>query len=233
MRINNEIIKSASRAFALLASGFLLGTAVLPRAMAQEPGSPDSAVLQEDPAIQEEAVTSPVPMRRDPCPVPVVEMAKTPDDLAKVQADIDRYTLCVERAQLLQRLNDLAIENQEKLTGGESGGLSSDNPGMMLAPGEFAAKRDEILGAGDLSGMMGESQPSSPEGWVILSVFGSSDGLQARLGQSNGELAQVRQGDTLYDGAVVQSITSTGVTLDVEGEKEVLKWVETSGVTEE
>ena len=36
----------------------------------------------------------------DPCPAPEAALNQTPDDLAKVQADIDRFTLCVQRAQL-------------------------------------------------------------------------------------------------------------------------------------
>ena len=47
---------------------------------------------------------------KDPCPAPTAASA-TPDDLAKVQEDIDRFTLCVERAQLLERLNESVLKN--------------------------------------------------------------------------------------------------------------------------
>lgn len=45
---------------------------------------------------------------QDPCPTPRQIKNNRPDDLAKVQEDIDRFALCVQRAQLLERLNESA-----------------------------------------------------------------------------------------------------------------------------
>jgi len=48
----------------------------------------------------------------DPCPSTSKALASSPDDLAKVQEEIDRFTLCVQRAQLLERLNEGTLKNE-------------------------------------------------------------------------------------------------------------------------
>ena len=70
-------------------------------------------------------------MPNDPCPNLRGASANAPDDLSKVQQDIDRFTLCVQRAQLLERLNENAIrsiENTDKALG-----LSAPNVDAMAA----------------------------------------------------------------------------------------------------
>lgn len=72
----------------------------------------------------------------DACPEPRTALSETPDDLARIQEDITRFTLCVQRAQLLERLNELAQANIETIdtalnltVGGDEDGNAV--PGIM------------------------------------------------------------------------------------------------------
>ena len=166
--------------------------------------------------------------REDPCPEANTALSQTPDDLSTVQADIDRFTLCVERAQLLRRLNDLATENEESLLG-----LSPQNPGFSLGGDPVL----DTLPTFDREAVLNPNANAAPvpdpgrvdidqDGWVILSVFGAGQNLSAKIAKSDGTLAQVKAGDLLPDGARVKSVSSTAVVLNVEGSEQSLDWLE-------
>ncbi len=142
----------------------------------------------------------------DPCPLPKTALRQTPTDLAAVQADIDRYTLCLERARLIKRLNDLATENDAMLAG-----FSSGNPGMTL---------NETL----LSEPPQEAEQSEPEKvWEILEIFGPVNELEARL-MRDSAIIQVRAGELLPDGNSVDEITPTEVIISGNAGRSVLGW---------
>lgn len=163
----------------------------------------------------------------DPCPEAANALTTTPDDLSKVQADIDRFTLCLERAQLLKRLNDLATENEASLLG-----LSEDNPGFLLG----AQTGFDNLPTFDRQAVVNPEsilpeepvEEVLPEGWVILSIFGSGTNLSAKITKADGTLAQVREGDRLPDDKMVRTITPTSVILTEGGSDEELNWHEES-----
>ncbi len=148
----------------------------------------------------------------DPCPVPKVALSQTPADLARVQADIDRYALCVERAQLLQRLNDLAAENNKHLPGY----TSVMNPGFTLDTASIAVKKD-IFDT--------EESEKEPAKWQVLEIYGPLDRLQARIIKS-GIVYQVVTGDRLSDGKTVAEISPFQVTVMENGSRNTLDWVE-------
>lgn len=167
---------------------------------------------------------------QDPCPLPSAAVMETPDDLAKVQADIDRFTLCMERAQLLQRLNELALENQEALMG-----YSPDNPGMKLdkKPADLpdfkkpAAAESSPPALPVLGGAMPKTEEPPAVGWTVVSVFGSGGNLQARISSPEGSIEQVRTGDTLSDGSTVKTISVGRVVItDKSGKDTTLGWQE-------
>ncbi|MBU6235863.1 MAG: hypothetical protein KGQ41_08460, partial [Alphaproteobacteria bacterium] len=97
------------------------------------------------PAAPQPEQPQPEPMRTarpagfDPCPAPQEAVNASPDDLAKVQEDIDRFTLCVARAQLLERLNetakdtDVAIDSALGL-GGVPGVPGAQHAGLAPLP---------------------------------------------------------------------------------------------------
>lgn len=170
----------------------------------------------------------------DPCPMPSAEMAQAPDDLARIQSDIDRYTLCMERAQLLQRLNDVAVENQEKLNeanGISTSDVSTGNPGMQLGNNlpSFEEQREKIMGsvsASDVGAPPVEAPPVDDGEWFITKILGSGSGLSAQVAQTDGTLAQVKAGDTLPDGTRIDAVSATSVMTTQEGESKALRWRE-------
>lgn len=233
MHINKECVKDVKRSAVLMAA-FICVLPFSTAALAQS--APDDVAL---PSVEAGALpsgpvgatgtasTSALPV--DPCPMPSDELARAPDDLAKVQADIDRYTLCMERAQLLQRLNDVAMENQEKLN--QSSGVGSSNPGMQLG-GTNAPSMDDIRAQimGSVNNQLvegaGSQQPAPPSSdeWMIIRVLGASGGLSAQVGKTDGTLARVRAGDTLPDGSSVNSVSATSVSITQDGQRKELRW---------
>lgn len=166
----------------------------------------------------------------DPCPEAVSALSSMPDDLSKVQADIDRFTLCVERAQLLKRLNDLALENEQNLQG-----INSANPGFALGGGP-----ENNFPTFDRDAILGMDEPQQPyydeyapdysentyDGWAIVNIFGVGSDLQAKLSRSDGERAQVREGDKLEDGTKVVKITPVSIEVSEKGKTRLLSWLE-------
>lgn len=173
--------------------------------------------------------------KRDPCPEAISALNTAPDDLSKVQADIDRFTLCVERAQLLKRLNDLALENEENLAG-----VNLGNPGFNLDSGlgsnlpEF--DRDTILNPQkqqpevqdyDDDEYAPPQQSAAPaDNWAIQSIFGAGSELSAKIRKNNGELAQIKSGDVLEDGTRIVSITPVSVEISKGGDRRLLSWLD-------
>ena len=144
----------------------------------------------------------------DPCPVPEAALGQTPTDLATVQADIDRYTLCLERAQLIKRLNDLATENDATLSG-----FGNRNPGLSLDERLLSESQEEE----------NESETEAGTTWKILEIFGSAKKLEARL-IKDASVIQVRAGELLPDGTRVEKVTPTEVIISDREEKSVLAW---------
>lgn len=158
----------------------------------------------------------------DPCPAPMFSQESAPDDLTKVQADIDRYTLCIERAELLQRLNKLTSENSQTALG-----VTPLNPGMMLEKGH----RGQASAPPPSPAPSETAAPANPGGqeggWSIVEIFGGADDLRARLREGKeGGFLRVRAGDSLPDGSKVAKITPTRVILANGGKAIELEWLE-------
>ena len=175
----------------------------------------------------------------DLCPLPSNAISQAPDDLSKVQADIDRFTLCVERAQRLQRLNDLALQNQEAISAFVLGTpdeplapVFDDNiPSFSGASQEpaFAPPAIDASFAPSFSGDSGAEIAATPPAstYIVTYVFGSAGSLQAKIIGDGDYNAQVRVGDSLPDGSVVDSISATEVVIKSDsGDSTVLDWQE-------
>lgn len=161
----------------------------------------------------------------DPCPALIQVMSnKTPDDLSLVQADIDRYTLCAKRAELLKKLNELAIENDLALKA--STGLS--NPGMVLGGGPPKPPAPGVALVPPDTATMTDSEVSEEDDgqWKIVEIFGSAGQLQAKLAKSDGSVARIKAGSSLPDGEKIISITPVRVTLHGDGGETELSWRE-------
>lgn len=160
------------------------------------------------------------------CPEPMDALNQVPGQLEELQADIDRYTLCLNRAELLMKLEDLKNQNREKEMGSQMGasGLPSLSP-PPLNPAQTA----ELLGA-DKAAVEAPGSVSIPAapvpqlGYTIKEIRGTGGSLTARLVTPAGTVEQVRVGDTLDDGSKVTSISSTQVIISKENKTDRLSW---------
>ena len=216
----------------LVAMGFM---AALSPAEAQVPGS----VTVE--ATQQNDVLPDVLDIGDPCPEPRQALANTPNDLKNIQEDITRFTLCLQRAQLLTRLNELSIENldtinstlDEKMMGFIETMEPPEMP-VIEMPAQPEMPDVESIAAPALpESYVPESMPvTAPEpavvepAWMIREVTGRGGELIAVLVDDADNLTHVKQGDTIPDTDLrVQSVTPTSVTVRMNDETMKLGWV--------
>jgi len=201
---------------------------------------PSSAIpVATQPAASTKADAAPSTARRDPCPTPKAAMANDPDDLAKVQEDIDRFSLCVQRAQLLERLNDSALKSAsatDAALGLSMGGAGMGVPMPGVTPGmpplpaaamgdNNSAPVSEITPTVSEENDVPETVAEAPKAtWVIREIFGSSVDMQARLISPEGDEVKVKTGSRLPDGAAVTSISPSGVSIRVGKDVKTLVW---------
>lgn len=177
----------------------------------------------------------------DSCPLPENADSANPDDLAKVQEDIDRYTLCVQRAELLQQLNETEAESRKNLeealdlkspTLSDVMGGSAQMGGNMPPPpsgfeaGQVASLNADSLDMGAGSGGFGALPVQSTE-WQINSVSGQGRSLKAMLIAPDGSLQRVQAGSVLpNEGGTVASITASDVRVTKDKKTKSLNWAE-------
>lgn len=148
-------------AFFAAAPALALTGAAPSEAQLKQPAIPPSEDPVPTAAVEQPAVTTPAnggPAKTasnrssgtDPCPLPKETASSSPDDLAKVQEEIDRFTLCVQRAQLLERLNDSAIKNQmsDDVALGYTPPPMQGGSGPNMMPGLAGAQRAGVGGMG-------------------------------------------------------------------------------------
>lgn len=171
------------------------------------------------------------PELSDPCPAIMEMMAgKTPDDLSMVQADIDRYTLCARRAELLKKLNEISVENEKAVKDSMGfGGALSSNPGMTLGSAPVLPPTPPLPPLAPMPGEPG-GVPAGFGGddgnWKILEVFGAAGNLQAKIAKGDGAVARVKAGSSLPGGGTVAAITPVRVVIRDSGGETELSWRE-------
>ena len=162
------------------------------------------------------------------CPEPKISSRQSPSDLANIQSDIERFTLCIERAELLNRLNRLVEENDELMGltfGGAVQAVTQPPAAPRNAPTATTPLPDLGMAGSDLNGEE-EVEDEKDYIWVIEEIYGISSDLKARLTNADSEIANVREGDVLSDGYRVEKIRGTTITLSKEGEALILNWIE-------
>ena len=152
------------------------------------------------------------------CPDPQIESSVVPSDLARVQEDIDRLSLCVERTKLLQKLNELS--NESKI-GVQPLSAAAIDPSFLkpVTADSLAKATNSII----------DEKPfqNKPKDWVIRRVWGQGGKLQAQLVSGEGVLATVKTGEKLTDGAKVEEISVRGVKIKKKnGKVKQLGWQE-------
>ncbi len=214
---------------------------------------PTAAAPVEPPAVP--VLDSPVAQRQpagggsatfDPCPAPQDAIGSSPDDLAKLQEDIDRFTLCVQRAQLLERLNETALKSEAAadlalgLAGSVPGIPDAQTNGLAPLPASALAGADVSpldttkQGApvpddskASTPAPQAEPEPAEPPSapWTIREIYGSGPDIQAKLLSPEGDENRVREGSKLPDGkGTVVRITPTGVTVRIGSDTKELNW---------
>lgn len=218
---------------------------------AQEAPPPDNQLQQPQMQTQAPANQIQVPTEvktgaaADPCPAPKEALDSTPDDLAKVQEEIDRFTLCVQRAQLVERLNESAIKNLQANDAALGLAVPATTPGMpeMMPPGMAGAQRAgfpalpaNALAGADVSPLPPTNVSIAPveeeeekereiKEWTIREIFGSGSSVQAKLLSPEGDEVRARSGMKLPDGkTTVVRITPAGVTVRIGKATKVLEW---------
>lgn len=165
----------------------------------------------------------------DPCPATQEGSPPPPDDLSSLQADIDRFTLCAERAEMLKRLNDATLDKDAG--NGEEADTTPENPGFRLRTPTAAKQKQPLVppvSEDDLKPPPGEASGAvvDPGEWVIVNIFGSGQGLQVRLRKADGSVAQAKTGTVLPDGWTVQQVSTSGVALTKGGQDKLLTWMD-------
>lgn len=183
----------------------------------------------------------------DPCPAPKDAIMSSPDDLAKVQEEIDRFTLCVQRAQLLERLNETALKSEAAtdvalgLGGSMPGVPNPQESGLAPLPASALAGADvsptsDSKADGDVpdetpskeaeTPAASVTEEAAPAAWTIKEVFGSGIDMKAKLVSPDGDEVRVGEGAKLpgSKGNVVR-ITPSTVTIRIDGDTKELDWV--------
>lgn len=186
-------------------------------------------------------------VNENPCPEPKRALASTPDDMAKIQEDITRFTLCVQRAQLLERLNELAESNINTIDTALNLAAPVPNvdgnaePGIMpsVPMPQLSESMSQMLNengnatTSSQSSVVGSNAPqqppkrNEPSPWRVRDIQGTGGSISARLVNNEGIMFKVKQGQSLpNDGGKVQSLSNTLVVIERDGDTEILKWVE-------
>jgi hypothetical protein len=168
------------------------------------------------------------------------------NNLNDVQADIDRLGLCVERAKLLQQLDELVTKRQALLTGSDSSVNNLALPPLPLQNGQLNKGQTLQINAtpaldnktvantlnratpklGNLPtpSMPPSSDTTTSNAWAIQRIWGQPPHIQAQLVGADKTIATVNVGEPLTDGYAVESISARGVILSRAGKLINLDW---------
>ena len=166
----------------------------------------------------------------DLCPKPENALQQTPDDLAGIQSDIERFSLCVRRAELLESLNKLAKQNTDSLIGAADIERITEEAFKSLPP---VAPSDIGFSAEDFEDSLNDDALDSEDEvaavdtrtpWLVNDIYGAGGNLRARITSKDGEIANIREGDVLPDGLSVYVISKAGITLKDDQTDIFLDW---------
>jgi len=162
----------------------------------------------------------------DPCPEARATLSETPNDLNIIQQDITRFTLCLQRAQLLERLNTIAIENIDTIETSLESRMQVSMPSFDMAalmPPMPQSMTNEMNASDDIYQEMASSQGNID--WLVHDIRGQGDGLMAVLSDDNGNIINVGSGEMLPDTNMkIVSISPMGVKVENDKKTEYLKW---------
>lgn len=162
------------------------------------------------------------------------ESSLTAGNMADLQFDIGRLNLCLQRARLLQQIDE-TVKKREQLrqeplaapsmgTGGFAGipplaaalpPLPSDSKGLQNSKTTASANSVPVL-----------ETKITPQGeWKIQRIWGQGNVMQAQLIKGD-VIANIKMGDTLPTGEKVVELSGRGIVLDDGKNRHDLSWKE-------
>lgn len=163
------------------------------------------------------------------CPDTAKASDLTVGDVADLQYDIDRLALCVQRARLLQQIDETVKKRealrQEPFAGnGPSTGLGG--AGIAIPPMPMPSE----LPALQRAATQAPAQAASPaptvaiSEWKIQRIWGQGAAMQAQLAKGD-VIANVKLNDLLPTGERVSELSGRGVSLDNGKMVRSLNWL--------
>ena len=165
-----------------------------------------------------------VSLNKDPCPQPKTAYSETPNDLKVIQEDITRFTLCVQRAQLLERLNSLALENTSTIDSALD--ASIENMASQFSPSITNVQAPAMPITTSLQNEPAyEQELTQQTTWLIHDIKGQQGALTATLVNDQGHLVNVKKGNSLPDKiSKITSLSATEVIISKDGQTTKLLW---------
>ena len=204
-----------------------------PLAMAQIPGSMD----EPDTLPKVEKTGEKLNFTDNPCPDPREALGNTPNDLSVIQEDITRFNLCLQRSQLLNRLNDLAAENIDTIESTLDNRLeeiaSEFTPEPMpmpevsvpVIPQAPAIENPAPTVSQPQTMMPIQQEPIASSHWKISDIKGRGGVLVATLVDNGGNLHNLKQGDVVPDTKIrIVSVKPTTVQIKDGQDTRYLDW---------
>lgn len=163
----------------------------------------------------------------DICPEPKTALANSPDDLSKIQEEITRLNLCVQRAQLLERLNSLVLKNIQTIDSAIEANFSLDMPEIVIPPITAIEIEGAMPTGNNMPVLSSSSEVKQDETlWKIKDIKGGKGNMEAVLVDDNQNTVRLRVGDKLPSGkGTVHSIGMMGVQIKVNGKTQRLEWM--------
>lgn len=152
-------------------------------------------------------------------------------NVSDLQFDIDRLSLCVQRARLLQQIDEIVKQREDLRMQpfGVTGNSAAMNNNVMIPPMPMppdlpsmpktsAVPAQPIMAAAPVPAMTASD-------WKIQRIWGQGDTMQAQLAKDD-MIANVKLNDILPSGERVSVLSARGVTLDNGKTAHPLNWLE-------
>lgn len=158
------------------------------------------------------------------CPDTANESDLAVKDMSDVQFDIDRLELCLQRAQLLQKIDE-TVKKREQLRNqplGLNGSMSMGSASIPPMPGLPTLSADKIA----MPVIEAVKEPIIPvvqQDWKIQRIWGQGSAMQSQLVRDD-VIANVKVGDVLPTGERVAEVSVRGVILDSGSGRKPLVW---------
>ncbi len=170
------------------------------------------------------------------CPNPEQALQSNVADLASVQADVERYKLCVQRATLLKQLNQLIVQ-QDSILDARKSKVRQDSFGSEFLPqiqplGAITPETIKKVTPEEMGLVTEQSaqtaampEPVGYRNWFVTRIWGQSGILSAQLKDRSGRILTVQEGSSLPSGETVTKVSGDGVTVEIpDGSEKELIW---------